>query len=748
MNQDTVTDQTPDLQAIIERIRGVLPPQNPWSSFVHVNPLVGYEDYPFFEGVARASRDYRAGAEALAASLRLAPLWAERGADDVAERQRAHWAHWLSLYFDQGGCEVTPLEKASGLRAFLRGLLGDACFPEAAIANFVGRIGGELGAEPGLLAELGASRCPAPLWEAYLRELAFDLKGWCGLVARLEAEPALLDLPAQASLAELLYLRLALENAYDETLARELGVDLDSLRREVTRVSVPSALPPEAVAQQLAEERAVHGSVLASLRPEGPDALPPAAAFVLTCMDDREESTRRHLEAQDSSLRTFGVLGNFGLDLRFRSLDEPAAFPRCPPVVVPRFEAVERNPNSRALGSRLALKMHFASRRPLGGTVTSWLAWPLLAWDLLRTFALPSRVAERVGTRVRVPFASSDPSSEIRAEGELAEIERDPARSAALIADFLDFSSVDRQLPPLVVLMAHTSSSRNNPFRLAYGCGACSGRSGDANARILARMANRDEVQAELRRLGFELREGTRFVAALHDTCSDELTSYEKDVDFSPVRRAQWLGVRAAIERGLEANAVERARGFESHRGSSASAHVRLRARDPGQVRPEYGHAGVAFAFFARRRLTRGLDLRRRAFLISYDARRDAQGDTLKRMLEAALPVCANIQLDYHFSRIDGERFGAGSKAPLNVAALSGVMMGTKGDLRTGLPTQMVEMHQPVRLRVLVEASEACLREALGTASPRVRNLIRNEWVLLSRIDPESQRVEEFGGRS
>jgi len=47
-----------------------------------------------------------------------------------------------------------------------------------------------------------------------------------------------------------------------------------------------------------------------------------------------------------------------------------------------------------------------------------------------------------------------------------------------------------------------------------------------------------------------------------------------------------------------------------------------------------------------------------------------------------ALPVCANINLDYFTSRAFPNAFGSGSKLPMNIAAGIGLMTGSKSDLK------------------------------------------------------------------
>ena len=49
-----------------------------------------------------------------------------------------------------------------------------------------------------------------------------------------------------------------------------------------------------------------------------------------------------------------------------------------------------------------------------------------------------------------------------------------------------------------VQVLGHGSSSTNNPFYAAYQCGACQGKDGAPNARLLARLANDTTVTLSL----------------------------------------------------------------------------------------------------------------------------------------------------------------------------------------------------------------------------------------------------------
>jgi uncharacterized protein YbcC (UPF0753/DUF2309 family) len=145
-----------------------------------------------------------------------------------------------------------------------------------------------------------------------------------------------------------------------------------------------------------------------------------------------------------------------------------------------------------------------------------------------------------------------------------------------------------------------------------------------------------------------------------------------------------------------------------------------------------------------RRTRTRGLYLDRRAFLSSYDpTHEDEQYSILTRILQAVVPVCAGISLEYYFSCVDPIGWGSSTKLPHNLTALLGVMDGAASDLRTGLTSQMIEIHEPLRLTFLVEAYPHALIQILDR-NPGISRLVRNEWVRLASLDPDCSRIHIF----
>jgi uncharacterized protein YbcC (UPF0753/DUF2309 family) len=210
---------------------------------------------------------------------------------------------------------------------------------------------------------------------------------------------------------------------------------------------------------------------------------------------------------------------------------------------------------------------------------------------------------------------------------------------------------------------------------------------------------------------------------------------------------AELAALDSALRRASAMSAHERCRRFASApRGPApekALRHVIGRAHSYSQVRPEFGHATNAAAIVGRRSLSRGLFLDRRPFLISYDPSIDPEGKILEGILLAVGPVGAGINLEYYFSSVDNQRFGCGTKVPHNVTGLFAVMEGASSDLRTGLPLQMVEIHEPVRLQVVVEAKPETLA-AIYSRQESLRELIGNRWIYVIAKDPDSNEFWIF----
>lgn len=75
-----------------------------------------------------------------------------------------------------------------------------------------------------------------------------------------------------------------------------------------------------------------------------------------------------------------------------------------------------------------------------------------------------------------------------------------------------------------------------------------------------------------------------------------------------------------------------------------------------------------------------------------------------------------------------------------NLAGLYGVMQGASSDLRTGLPLQIIEIHEPMRLLVVVEQTTELLT-AIYQRQPPMQELVGKGWVVLAAKHPQSGAI-------
>ena len=489
---------------------------------------------------------------------------------------------------------------------------------------------------------------------------------------------------------------------------------------------------------------------------------------MLTCIDDREESFRRHLEEVQPECETFGAAGFFAVAIYYQGAADGFYKPLCPAVIKPAHYvqedvgySFEGTHQSRAeLRRRLGLATHVfhtRSRTFLGGMfagiVGSLATVPLVARVLFPH--LTARIRRRFGsllqpppvTKLQLERYASDPGP---TDGHVGYSTDEMADVVVRLLQDIGLTE-SRLFSRLFLVCGHGSSSLNNPHESAYCCGACAGKRGGPNARAFAQMANDWRVRTKVSTRGIVIPEDTVFVGAYHNTCDDSVVFYDLD-RLPPSHREDFESARTDIEEARRRNAHERCRRFISAplkiSPKDALRHVEARAQDISQARPEYNHATNALCVVGRRDWSRGLFLDRRAFLTSYDSRKDdARFSILFRILSAAIPVCAGINLEYYFSCVDFTKYGSGSKLPHNIVSLLGVMEGTSSDLRTGLYQQMVEIHEPLRLTFVIEASEEGMLSVMSR-NAAIDGLVRRKWVHLAIIDPETSVVRTFNGHS
>lgn len=725
----------------------------------------------------------------------------------------------LSAFLDQGVAYWPMSDREQGFYgAFRRLVLEGASVPVPLLADVRKILRHEAvestDAHGSVLQSLTALGIPLAAMGEAVSDVLLALPGWAGIMRKLENEPELAPRSCPpCRLVDFLAVRLILDRAAAARIARkQLGFDGELSRlperlgaprddgahddacetafavfqlAQVVGVSAPamSSLSDAEIDLVLAElvafddverRRILH---LAYERRHRLDVLRPLArrrreidpsretsarprVQVAFCIDEREESLRRHLEEQDPRIETFGAAGFFGLAIAYRGVDDGHHAPLCPVAQTPAHEiretgveetSLRRYARRRKLWSVLTHGTFHGSRSLVRGWLATFGLGLLSMVPLAVRVLLPGPVT-RLTNRLR-PLFFPPPQTRLamrrQAEAD-ASVALAPGFTESEMADrvakLLEDMGLVRNWARLVAVIGHGSSSLNNPHESAHDCGACGGRHGAANARLFAAMAGDPHVRAILRERGCPIPEDTIFVGGYHNTCNDAVSFFDTDA-IPESHRADFEHLQAMMERARMLDAHERCRRFESVpldvSPEAALLHVEGRAENLAEPRPEYGHATNAVCIFGRRGLTHGLFLDRRAFLVSYDPTTDPEAEIIGRLLAAMGPVGAGISLEYYFSFVDNERYGCGTKLPHNVTGLIGVMNGHCSDLRTGLPWQMVEIHEPVRLLVIVEATAEMIGK-LVERHPEVGALVTKGWIQLALVHPESGAITEY----
>ena len=593
-------------------------------------------------------------------------------------------------------------------------------------------------------------------YEQYIYDQQFAHRGWSGIVSTLEDKPQMLMYSKNISLKDMILLELLLEV---DTLTERLGTTWQPLASSPLPPPIdmfadePSTELEEVIKiWQDAFEWSYYDTVLSGIlltlptKPVKEDAQPKSFQSIF-CIDDREYSLRTYVESLDARAETFGAPGFFGVEFYFQPTGAKFYDKLCPAPVTPKY-LIKEVPKEGSHAHKKEIMYHKHSHRLVRGFFFSYLLGIPALGKLIANLINPT-----MSPAIADAFAHMDPKADLtvvhagekdKEKGlqvgftvqEMADRVEKTLRSIGLVKNFSE----------LVYVIGHGSSSANNPHHGAHDCGACSGRPGLVNARVFAYMTNHQPVRELLEKRGLSIPESTQFVGALHDTASDEIQFYDVDA-LNEVNRGLHDKNIPLFEEALDLDAKERSRRFKSISTKQDIKKIRkdIKKRSVSyfEPRPELGHGTNALCVVGRRNLTKHLFLDRRAFLNSYDYTTDPDGALLKGVLAPLGVVCGGINLEYFFSRMDNYKLGAGTKLPHNVMGLVGVANSSDGDLRSGLPLQMVEVHDPVRLLMVVEHYPEVVKKVIQS-NPDLYEWFANEWIHLVVLHPDEKKIYVF----
>ena len=300
------------------------------------------------------------------------------------------------------------------------------------------------------------------------------------------------------------------------------------------------------------------------------------------CLDDREESFRRHLEEIAPDVETFGAAGFFNVVMYYKGAADAHFTALCPIVVRPQHWVVEEVGSAMDKVSRLRArtrrvlgtashKFHVGSRSAALGAVLTGALGVFASFPLVARILFP-RVAARIrgslAKFVRTPpmthlhLERTDPVAGPTGDHAGFNLTEMSASSERLLREI----GLVKNFARLILVVGHRSNSQNNPYNSAYNCGACGGGNGGANGRAMAQILNDPRVRRNLSEHGLEIPAETVFVGGVHNTCDDSVTFF--DITRIPEsHRDDFAEAQRNIEEACARNAHERCRRFMSLRG-------------------------------------------------------------------------------------------------------------------------------------------------------------------------------------
>ncbi|QIP13691.1 DUF2309 domain-containing protein [Spirosoma aureum] len=781
-------------QTVLHELKHYLPTQAPLKDFVHHNPLHGFQHRPFEQAIQQAAE--LAGYRVLFSLKEFRALYANGRISEplleavILERKGVHQQAIWTINLLRKTYPALPTPRIGRLRegwkayyqldldalvhpilfrllcSFLDQGIAVSAFPYRHL-DFLSAI---RAMEQSSLVSLFRSKrvrrlvrsttCTIPdlmailvgqesLYKQYLFDQQFAHPGWSGMVSVIEDQPQSVLDHRRISLQAVIMLELLLEiDALDTQFGQHwkpLSHHYPDQPLDLFASSVSTEQWEVLCLWQQAYEWSYYDQVLAGIQlgPVEP-VVPPRSFQGIFCLDDRECSLRRYLETLDTNCQTFGTPGFFNVEFFFQPQGATAYTKLCPPPFSPRYLIKERN---GARNWRKSIHFSKSSQTLLRGVVISQTLGFWSALRLLLTVFRPTMRPEMASSYQHMQQAShlTVEQTSLQKENGL-QVGFNIDEMAERVEGLLTSIGLVKEFAPIVYVIGHGASSVNNPYYAAYDCGACSGRPGSVNARVVCLMANDRRVRDRLRDKGITIPDETQFSSGLHDTTRDDICFYDEAL-LSPVNQRLHQQHITLFRQALDQNAKERSRRFESidSRLSAAAIHANIRRRSVSlfEPRPELNHATNAVCLIGQRSLSRHLFLDRRSFLNSYDYRVDPKGQALARIVQAAVPVCGGINLEYFFSRVDTQKLGAGSKLPHNVMGLIGVANGFDGDLRPGLPTQMTEVHDPVRLLMVIEQLPDVVLKAIQQ-SPLTYEWFLNDWIHLVVVHPRTRALSRF----
>lgn len=680
------------MKDIIKESWKIIAPFWPLKKLIAVNPLQGLEDLPFEDALAKASSYFES--EEL---------------PEAMEEVNLETIKWLQVFFDSGQATISmPMRKMGLYNAWRK------------LAEFDKKLKGieklPISSNEVIQSCFKLLKIEEDEQQKFLTLLLTTLPGWAAHIKYLTDWNDANQYPV--SQEDYLAVRIAITY-----LLWPEAKELLQWHRSIKKKKAP-ILEIEANEEKYRLPLLKQLSTQTLVQSKKPDAQ------LVFCIDVRSEPFRRALE-KTGNYETLGFAGFFGLPVEIKNAVTGDSHSSCPVLLKP-IHLVTESPNcSHKEHNKYHLSNNFK------------LFYQSLKYNFTTAFALVETLGILSGIwmfmRSFIPSLTYNINKSIRPDDNSTPSLDDISLSdqCSYAESSLRMIGLTQNFAPLVVLCGHGSATENNAFRAGLDCGACGGRHGASNARILAAILNDIKVQKILAQKQIFIPNKTIFIAAEHNTTNDEVRLY----NCSNINGIGQLNQDLKIARDI--NSKFRCSQMDVEGGSK---QTKLRSIDWSQARPEWGLARNAAFIIAPRSLTKNINLEGRCFLHSYDYAQDIDGTSLKVILTAPMVVAQWINAQYLFSSLNNVAYGAGSKITKNITGKFGIMQGNASDLMTGLPLQSVNIsdikayHEVQRLMTIVHAPRLMIDKIID-GQDILKKLFGNGWVTLSCIDPNDNQI-------
>ncbi len=379
-------------------------------------------------------------------------------------------------------------------------------------------------------------------WERYVSATLLVLRGWAGMVRQIESLGDRVVHPVpQGSLVEFLAVRLLLDRFATAYTARTaLGIEtpvgefwrlargwvephwqhsVEQRAFPVFQLAQSFGLSPDVLYRlnpqewrtileeidsftslerrrvfHLAYERRFYTQTAdaIALHVQNPAPTPSQPRFqAIFCIDEREESIRRHIEELAPDATTFGTAGFFSVAMYYRGVADAHFIPLCPGAIRPSHWVVEQvvdrddQADKRRRKTRHALGMasyrfNVGSRSLTAGALLTGAVGVLASIPLVARTLFP-RLTSRFN-RTLGRFVDSAPLTRLQLVRNDVEAGPEPGHLGFTVEEMANIAEkVLREIgmtsvfSHLVFVFGHGSTSLNNPHESAHDCGACGG---------------------------------------------------------------------------------------------------------------------------------------------------------------------------------------------------------------------------------------------------------------------------------